>query len=363
MAETVSITICGDGGCGKSSITLRLVRSQWTHEYDPTIEDSYSVTRIVDGLPYLLALTDTAGQEEYRGLWASSNLKSDAFLLVYDITNASTLEALDYFMDMIDIEVEQRLETNARLIRELGYSSQQGENVAVGMAPPVRFMAGNKCDLKDERVVSATQGLEYARKRGCGFMETSAREMVNIEETFSLIVRRVVEARHCHYLQQFPTPQPKAIGHLSLAAHSPSQALFSPDLIVVSHADSHLRTPALTDTEKGFADHNFINEATERSSHRSSQWKGISRAISKRVRKMKSRDTTNQRHSNIAPFSVHREEAVPGKVFDDENNPPRSERKLEDLAKSMKSEDRENDGNEPGSTPKPWWWQIFCWKP
>lgn len=32
-AHKISITICGDGGCGKSSITLRLVRSQWTHEY------------------------------------------------------------------------------------------------------------------------------------------------------------------------------------------------------------------------------------------------------------------------------------------------------------------------------------------
>ncbi len=30
---SISITVCGDGGCGKSSITLRLVRSQWTHEY------------------------------------------------------------------------------------------------------------------------------------------------------------------------------------------------------------------------------------------------------------------------------------------------------------------------------------------
>ena len=32
-AHKISITVCGDGGCGKSSITLRLVRSQWTHEY------------------------------------------------------------------------------------------------------------------------------------------------------------------------------------------------------------------------------------------------------------------------------------------------------------------------------------------
>ena len=30
----ISITVCGDGGCGKSSITLRLVRSEWVNDYD-----------------------------------------------------------------------------------------------------------------------------------------------------------------------------------------------------------------------------------------------------------------------------------------------------------------------------------------
>lgn len=50
---------------GKSSISLRLVRCKWTHEYDPTIQDFYSVTRVVDGRTYQLNLTDTAGQEEF----------------------------------------------------------------------------------------------------------------------------------------------------------------------------------------------------------------------------------------------------------------------------------------------------------
>ncbi|BDD63263.1 hypothetical protein MAP00_008177 [Monascus purpureus] len=159
-------------------------------------EDSYSVTRTVDGIPYLLSITDTAGQEEYRGLWATANLKSDAFLLVYDITNAPTLPALDYFMDMIGMEAEQREENNYRLRQELGPSAK---GLDVGMPPPVKIVAGNKCDLKNSRVIPARDGLEYARKHGCGFMETSAREMVNIEETFALIVRRVVEARRLHY--------------------------------------------------------------------------------------------------------------------------------------------------------------------
>jgi GTPase SAR1 family protein len=42
-ANKITITICGDGGCGKSSITLRLVRSQWTHEYVPWMSLSFAL--------------------------------------------------------------------------------------------------------------------------------------------------------------------------------------------------------------------------------------------------------------------------------------------------------------------------------
>jgi small GTP-binding protein len=110
-------------------------------------------------------LTDTAGQEEYRSLWATSNLKSDAFLLVYDITNPTSLDALDHFAQLIEIEEEERMDK--------------------GAVPPVKIVAGNKCDLQSQRMIRSAQGLEWARNRGCGFMETSAREMVNIEETFA----------------------------------------------------------------------------------------------------------------------------------------------------------------------------------
>jgi small GTP-binding protein len=126
------------------------------------------VTRTVDGLTYQLCLTDTAGQEEYRGLWTSSNLKSDAFLLVYDITNADSLDALNHFIGLIDMEAESRADDeDARL------------------PPPVKIVAGNKCDLAGNRQVKSQTGLEWARKHGCGFMETSARNVVNIEETFA----------------------------------------------------------------------------------------------------------------------------------------------------------------------------------
>jgi GTPase KRas protein len=192
-AHKITVTICGDGGCGKSSITLRLVRSQWTHEYDPTIEDSYTLTRRIDGQTYHLSLTDTAGQEEYRGMWASSNLHSDAFLLVYDITSAASLEQLSYFNDLIDMETETREDAQHSPAKGKGRAGSSGR--ANSSVKPIKIVAGNKCDLQESRQVPAQLGLEWARKHGCGFMETSARNTVNIEETFALIVRRVVEAR------------------------------------------------------------------------------------------------------------------------------------------------------------------------
>ncbi|KAI1131449.1 P-loop containing nucleoside triphosphate hydrolase protein [Nemania abortiva] len=211
----ISITICGDGGCGKSSITLRLVRSQWTSEYDPTIEDSYSITRRIDGTTYHLGLTDTAGQEEYRGMWASSNLGADAFLLVYDITSADSLDALSYFNELIDMEAETRLDNAARARRAgLGaaaavahHHSNNDRGGGARVVPPVKIVAGNKCDLQESRQVSAAQGLEWARRRGCGFMETSARLEVNIEETFALIVRRVMESRRLAELGVLDNPE------------------------------------------------------------------------------------------------------------------------------------------------------------
>lgn len=115
-------------------------------------------------------------------MWTASTVKSDGFLLVYDITNPSSLETLDHFMKMINLEAEQRAKENERLRKELG---PNGAGAQVGLPPPAKIVVGNKCDLKEGRAVSSRDGLTYARKHGCGFMETSAREMVNIEETFA----------------------------------------------------------------------------------------------------------------------------------------------------------------------------------
>ncbi|KAG5357494.1 Ras-like protein [Yarrowia sp. C11] len=226
--QKVSIVILGEGGTGKSCITMRLVRSKWVDEYDPTIEDSYSTTRVIDGVSYRIDIIDTAGQEEYRDMLGNLfqvDSKIDAYLLVYDITAPQSLEALDYFNDMIDKNVEAAGELTDR-------------------PPPVKVVVGNKCDLTSERGVTAAEGLQWSRDHGCGFMETSAKQMVNIEETFSSIVRKVAEGR--------AQLQARQQGGVSGGAAGGSRVGSTGGGLRATRSQGRLRPPAHSQAKSGF---------------------------------------------------------------------------------------------------------------
>lgn len=133
----------------------------------------------MDGKTYRLDIIDTAGQEEYRdmlGSLFSADSTIDGYLLVYDITSRTSLENLEYFDELIQKNVESGLRPQSDPL-------------------PVKIVAGNKCDLADARVVSSAEGLAWAKAHGCGFMETSAKVMVNIEETFETLIRQVKQNR------------------------------------------------------------------------------------------------------------------------------------------------------------------------
>ena len=48
----------------------------------------------------------------------------------------------------------------------------------------VKFLVGNKCDLKDQRLVSKEEGELLANSLGISFLETSAKEKINVTKVF-----------------------------------------------------------------------------------------------------------------------------------------------------------------------------------
>lgn len=163
--EEFKIVVLGSGAVGKSALTIRLVTQNFLLEYDPTIEDSYNKTLIVDGVPATLDILDTAGQDEYSQYQDQWMRDGRGILLVYAIDDRTSFQAVQSFKDKID-----RIKEN--------------EKVAI-------VLVGNKCDLEAGRQVSREQGEELARLWKCKFFETSAKNKVNHEECFYEVVREI----------------------------------------------------------------------------------------------------------------------------------------------------------------------------
>ena len=53
------------------------------------------------------------------------------------------------------------------------------------------ILVGNKADLESERQVSKQDAEALANKWGCKFMETSAKQTVNVEAIFHEVVRQI----------------------------------------------------------------------------------------------------------------------------------------------------------------------------
>ena len=57
----------------------------------------------------------------------------------------------------------------------------------------IRVLVGNKADLTEKREVSYEEGQELAKFYGVNFLETSAKETINIGECFLTMAKSVIE--------------------------------------------------------------------------------------------------------------------------------------------------------------------------
>ena len=93
----------------------------------------------------------------------------EGFILAYSIISQSTLNDLIQIYDQI-IRIKETSEKS--------------------FIPPM-ILVGNKCDLKAERIVTKEQGLHLAKQFNCVFMETSAKEKINVSEIFYNLVTQI----------------------------------------------------------------------------------------------------------------------------------------------------------------------------
>jgi len=163
------LVVLGDGGVGKTALTIQLCLNHFVETYDPTIEDSYRKQVVIDDQTCVLEVLDTAGQEEYTALRDQWIRDGEGFLLVYSIAARSTFERIKRFRDQI-VRVKD------------------SENVPL-------MLVGNKCDRLTDREVSRDEGFQMSKLLRCDFTETSAKTCVNVERSFYNVVRMIRQAR------------------------------------------------------------------------------------------------------------------------------------------------------------------------
>ncbi|KAL7670939.1 hypothetical protein ACOME3_005854 [Neoechinorhynchus agilis] len=163
---TYKLVVVGDGGVGKSALTIQFFQKMFVEEYDPTIEDSYIQHVEVDSQLCVLDVLDTAGQEEFSAMREQYMRKGDGFLIVFSVTDKASFRNIPNFCNQI-----------ARV---------KGSNDFP------KLLVANKIDLTSLRQITQEQISDLANQLKISSIETSAKNPpVNVDMAFHELVRMV----------------------------------------------------------------------------------------------------------------------------------------------------------------------------
>jgi len=163
------ILLIGDSGVGKSCLLLRFCDDTFSDGYQSTLGVDFKFKTIVDAASKKvskLQIWDTAGQERFRTITSSYYRGANAIVIVYDVTNSESYQNVKQWHS----EIQRH-----------------------GSKDVVTLLVGNKSDLASKRIVNIEAGKELAGELGVNFLETSAKESLNVAKTFETMTAQLIE--------------------------------------------------------------------------------------------------------------------------------------------------------------------------
>ncbi|KAI9208570.1 small GTPase superfamily [Polychytrium aggregatum] len=163
-SEVHDLVVVGSGGVGKSCLTVRFLKDEFSNDYDPTIEENYRKNIDVDKQPCIVNIIDTAGQHEYTSLRDQHLASGKGFLLVFALDDPISLDEV-------------------KVLREKIIKLKDTKRVPL-------VVCGNKCDLPPDQVtVDRAVATEFCSQNKIPYLETSAKDSINVTESFHNLVR------------------------------------------------------------------------------------------------------------------------------------------------------------------------------
>ena len=157
------VLLLGDTDVGKSSLILRYTEETFNSKLVNSIGVDFKMKKKeIDGKITKVQIWDTAGHERFRSITYSYYRGANAIIIVFDITDKKSFLSITEWL--------KQIEKHAK------------ENV-------FKFLVGNKSDLAEERKVTFEEAKEYADKHDLPYIETSAKEGININELFESSIK------------------------------------------------------------------------------------------------------------------------------------------------------------------------------
>lgn len=159
------VVLLGDSGVGKSSLLYRLTQNEFKENMRSGIIGDDLSTKIleVEGKTVKVRFWDTYGAKQFRSINQAFYRGAIGALLVYDITNPSTFENLESWLDELQAHNEDT----------------------------VIMLLGNKCDLGDKREVPANKAELFADENNLLFMESSAVDAMYVAAAFQYLCNEI----------------------------------------------------------------------------------------------------------------------------------------------------------------------------
>lgn len=159
------LLLIGDSGVGKSCLLLRFADDTYTESYISTIGVDFKIRTIeLDKKTIKLQIWDTAGQERFRTITSSYYRGAHGIIVVYDCTDQDSFNNVKQWLEEID-----------------RYAC---DNVN-------KLLVGNKSDLNAKKVVDYPVAKEYADQLNIPFLETSAKNAMNVEQAFMTMAAEI----------------------------------------------------------------------------------------------------------------------------------------------------------------------------
>uniref|UniRef100_A0A3Q3R7H1 Ras-related protein Rab n=1 Tax=Monopterus albus TaxID=43700 RepID=A0A3Q3R7H1_MONAL len=166
------VIVIGDVGVGKSSIISHYINKLFSEEYKTTIGLDFALKKNEwDARTVVrLQLWDIAGQEMCKNISRVFYKGAMGAVVVFDITNSSTLEAAS----------DRKRDLDSKVCLDSGH-------------PIPAVLLANKCDMtaRDEDLVSSLDA--FCRDNAfLGWFKTSAKENINIDEAGAFLVKQMM---------------------------------------------------------------------------------------------------------------------------------------------------------------------------